>query len=198
MLKFEDAQMNEKQTNERKSKNHLNISSEFFFHCCAKVGNIVNPNAKPPNPYQEIDDYLNSDLSYNYKGNYYEDRDIDILLYWKEKQHQFPILSNIAKQVCAIPASNTSIERLFSAAKNTVNENRTNLGSERINQLLFLQNNLTVLKQLFHESRRKRTISMSSTTTVSSEDSSCKMPKQSRIDDEDTDSTSDEIEIFFD
>ncbi len=39
---------------------------------------------------------------------------------------------------------------------------------------------------------------MSSTTTVSSEDSSCTMPKQSRIDDEDNDSTSDEIEIFFD
>jgi hypothetical protein len=72
-----------------------------------------------------------------------------------------------------------------------------NLGTEKINQLLFLQKNFTLLKQLFHESRRKRIISMSSTTTVSSEDSTCTMPKQSRIEDEDINSTSDDIEIYF-
>ena len=158
----------------------------------------VSTNVKPSNPHQEIDDYLNSDLSYNYNGNYHEDGDIDVLLYWREKQHQFPSLSNIARQIFAIPASNTIVERLFSAAKNTVDEKRTNLGSEKINQLLFLQKNLTLLKQIFHEKRRKRTISMSSTTTVSSEESSCTMSKQPRTDDEDNCSTSEDIEMLFD
>ena len=39
---------------------------------------------------------------------------------------------------------------------------------------------------------------MSSTTTASSEDPSCIMPKQSRFDDEDNYSASDDFEIFFD
>ncbi|CAF1542534.1 unnamed protein product [Adineta ricciae] len=158
----------------------------------------ISPNAKAPNPHQEIDDYLNLDHSDDYNGKYYEDGDIDILSYWKEKQQQFPTLSNIAKQICAIPASNTIIERLFSAAKNTVDGKRTNLGSEKINQLLFLQKNLSTLKQLFQEKRRKRTVSMSSTTTMSSEDSSYTMAKRARIDDEDNYSSTDDIETFLD
>lgn len=158
----------------------------------------LNSNSKTPNPYQEIDDYLNSDLPYDYNKNSCEDGDIDVLLYWKEKQHQFSSLSAIAKQIYAIPASNTVIERLFSAAKNTVDHKRTNLGSERINQLLFLQKNFSVLKQLFHEKGRKRTVSMTSTTTTSSEDSLCTMSKQSRTDDEDNYNNSDDIEMFLD
>jgi hypothetical protein len=158
---------------------------------------MVNTNIKAPNPHQEIDDYLNSELCYDHHVNFYEDGEVDVLTYWREKQNIFPVLSSLAKEVCAIPASNTIVERLFLASKNTVTEKRTNLGTEKINQLLFLQKNFTLLKQLFHENRRKRTISMSPATTVSSEDSTCTMPKQSRIEDEDNYSTSDDIEIYF-
>jgi hypothetical protein len=158
----------------------------------------INTNVKVPNPYQEIDNYLNSDFCFNNHDDDYEDGDVDVLAYWKEKQNQFPTLSSLAKQVYAIPASNTIVERLFSASKNTVTEKRTNLGSEKINQLLFLQKNFALLKQLSHENRRKRTISMSSTNTILSEDSTCTMPKQPRIEDEISYSTSDGIEIYFD
>ncbi|CAF0735179.1 unnamed protein product [Rotaria sordida] len=46
----------------------------------------------------------------------------------------------------AVPALNTSIERLFSSSKNTVTDKRSSLGAEKINKLLFLQKNLTLLK----------------------------------------------------
>jgi hypothetical protein len=141
---------------------------------------IVNTTVKSPNQYQEIDDYFN--VTDSYYENYYEDDDIDVLSYWREKQNQFPVLAVLAKQIYAIPASNTVVERLFSASKNLISEKRTNLASEKINQLLFLQKNYKLLKQLLLESRRKRTISMSSTTTISSEDSTCTVPKQPKID----------------
>jgi hypothetical protein len=158
----------------------------------------INNNVKTSNPHQEIDDYLNCEYNYNYPDNSSEDGDIDILLYWREKQTIFPILASLAKQIHSIPASNTIVERLFSASKNTINEKRTSLACEKINQLIFLQKNFTLLKQLYNENRRKRTISISSTTTVSSEDSTCTMPKQSRIEDEISDLTSDDIELYFD
>jgi hypothetical protein len=155
-------------------------------------------NVKSSNPHKEIDDYLNSEYCPAYYDNNHEHGDIDVLNYWKEKQNIFPVLSSLAEQVFAIPASNTIIERLFSASKNTVTEKRTNLASEKINQLLFLQKNYALLKQLFHENKRKRTISMSSTTTMSSEDSTCTMPKQPRMEDEDSFNITDDIDISFD
>ena len=107
-------------------------------------------------------------------------------MFWRQHQHSFPILSQIARKVCAIPASNTVIERLFSSAKNVVTERRTRLDSEKINELLFLQKNMNTLKPLNYINQRKRTISMSSTTTASSEESTNTAPKQSRLDIDDS------------
>lgn len=152
---------------------------------------------KPPNIYQEIDDYLIDNSSQAYADDENAD-DIDILSFWKDKQHSFPVLSSIAKQVCAIPASNTVIERLFSASKNVVTEKRTRLGSEKINELLFLQKNLIILKNLVDNNSRKRTISMSSTTASSCEESTCTIPKQQRLEVDTSFSDSDDAEIFLD
>lgn len=163
---------------------------------------ILYKSVETRNPHQQIDDYLNSEFSNNQDDIYSQDGDIDVLSYWREKQKQFPVLSCIAKQIFAIPASNTIAERLFSTSKNIISEKRTNLGSEKVNQLLFLQKNLTMLKQLFNENenRRKRTISMSSTNTVSSEDSTstCTTPKQSKFDDDENYNTLGYSDIFID
>ncbi len=74
--------------------------------------------------------------------------DGDILLYWKNHEHLFPTLASIVATIYSIPASNTTVERLFSAAGNTISNRRTNLNCEKINKLLFLNKNLLVLKQL--------------------------------------------------
>ena len=88
--------------------------------------------------------------------------------------------------VCAIPASNIIIERLFSAAKNVVTDKRKSLDCEKINEILILQKNLKTSKQLSNNSiTLKRTIPISSSTTVSSEDSICTAPKLTCIDVED-------------
>ena len=122
--------------------------------------------------------------------------DIDISCYWKEKQLHLPVLSTLSKQVFAIPASNTVIERLFSALKNTVSDKRMSLGDEKINKLLFLQKNFSTLRELRDETSTKRTYSMSSMTTISSEGSMCTAAKQQRLDDEDSYSNSDGDVLF--
>ncbi|CAF4872642.1 unnamed protein product [Rotaria socialis] len=99
------------------------------------------------NSYQEIENYLNTDYS-DIPHNDDDLDDIDILSFWQEHRHTFSQLAKLAKLakiICAMPASNTIVERLFSAAKN-------------------------------------RTVSISSTATVSSEESTCTAPKLTCID----------------
>ncbi|CAF4271019.1 unnamed protein product, partial [Rotaria sordida] len=116
----------------------------------------------------------------DFRQSFFDDNnsdDIDILLFWQERQQLFPILSKIAKVICAVPVANTIIERLFSAAKN----------------------NMQTLKQLSNNDFcRKRTVSMSSTTTVSSEESTCTVAKKSRINIEDSFSDLYNKDIFLD
>ena len=58
------------------------------------------------------------------------------------------MLTAIAREVFAIPASNTAVERLFSSAKHTVDDKRTRLSIEKIDRLLFLQRNEIAFKRL--------------------------------------------------
>ncbi|CAM4940452.1 unnamed protein product [Rotaria socialis] len=89
--------------------------------------------------------------------------------------------------LATIPASNTIIERLSSTTKNVVTEKTTRLDCEKINQMLFLQKNMEIFKELLNSDfRRKRTASMSWTTTVSSEESTCTAPKQLCLDVDDS------------
>ena len=124
------------------SNNDANTTGPKIKHLLTQCFDIANKtNAKCPNPHPEIDDYLNCEVPDDYSICHSGDGDIDILAHWKENQSQYPGLSLLAKQVYAIPASNTVVERLFSMSKNTINEKRTNLVSEKINQLLFLKKN---------------------------------------------------------
>lgn len=151
----------------------------------------IDQTSKSTNPRTEIDEYLASNLfHYSTPGA----DDLDVLLFWKEKKHAYPTLSSIARDIFAIPASNTTIERLFSSSKNMVNEKRTRLASEKVNQLLFLQKNFKNLKSLTSINKRKRTLSASSSTTSSS-DLGCSISKQRRVDESDF-SDSDDIEFL--
>ncbi|CAF1153450.1 unnamed protein product [Rotaria magnacalcarata] len=87
--------------------------------------------------------------------------DADVLLFWKQHQNKFPTLASIVKDIYSIPASNTTVERLFSSAGSTISDRRTNLDSEKVNKLLFLNKNLLTLKELdrqqllnMHEKRK--------------------------------------------
>jgi hypothetical protein len=104
---------------------------------------------KPPsipqknNVEKELENYLTSTLVME------GDAEDDILSFWKQHKQSFPLIASIARDILAIPASNTSVERQFSSCKNTVTDKRTKLGSEKLNKLIFLKKNMNVLKEKF-------------------------------------------------
>ena len=88
-----------------------------------------------PLPVAKVDDELDHYMALDV---FLHEKD-DVLMFWKEHSTKFPMLSSIVRDLYAIPASNTIVERLFSSSKNTVTDRRTNLAAEKINKLLFLQ-----------------------------------------------------------
>ena len=84
--------------------------------------------------------------------------DDDLLSFWRRKKNDFPTIAAIARRVLAIPAANTSVERLFSSSKIIIGDRRTRLGAEKIDKLMFLQKNLMALKNMFDAKNGSATI----------------------------------------
>ena len=78
-----------------------------------------------------------------------EEEEDDVLSYWKQNENLYPIIAYISRRILTIPASNTSVERLFPTCKNTITDKRTKLGGEKLNKIMFLQKNMNILKEKF-------------------------------------------------
>ncbi|CAF3602232.1 unnamed protein product [Rotaria socialis] len=108
-------------------------------------------------------------------------------------------------------------ERLFSSFKATISDRRTKLDAEKVNKLLFLQKNLSVLKKLDYVTtdeptnlqQKRKTAKTSSTTmpfqaeeeTFATRGKQIQVPEQNNVvlsddDDDTTDKENDEIECF--
>ena len=70
------------------------------------------------------------------------DKSGDPLLWWKNREVLYPILSKLAKKYLAIPASSVPSERIFSLAGNLVTKKRVNLLPENVDLLIFLNKNI--------------------------------------------------------
>jgi hypothetical protein len=117
-------------------------------------------------PYDELNEYMMINVQLNEED--------DILKFWLNQKSTFPILFTVVQDFYAIPASNTTVERLFSCSKNTITDKRTSLGAEKVNKLLFLQKNLALLKSFDEQidgvdtNEKTRKIDEQSTSTISS------------------------------
>lgn len=65
----------------------------------------------------------------------------DPLIWWKQNEHLYPILSQIAKIYLAIPASQATCERSFSTAKRICIPSRTLLTPKHVGQYVFSRQN---------------------------------------------------------
>jgi hypothetical protein len=70
------------------------------------------------------------------------EKDFRILKWWRQHSEQFPTLSKVARFIHSIPASSAPSERTFSTAGFTMNERRTNLEPDSVDDLMFLYSNL--------------------------------------------------------
>ncbi|CAF4082991.1 unnamed protein product [Rotaria sp. Silwood2] len=111
-------------------------ASKDLLSSCFDIPKIDLKSTSPS--YDELKEYMTLDVQLTEQD--------DILQFWLQQKSKFPILFSVVQDFYAVPASNTSIERLFSSSKNTVTDKRSSLGADKINKLLFLQKNLTLLK----------------------------------------------------
>lgn len=84
------------------------------------------------NPYGELEYYLTATFEYEV------DAEFDVLRWWSRMTMQFPIMSLIAKDILAVPASTASVEQAFSTGGGYVLNERQSMMSLRSleNQLL--------------------------------------------------------------
>ena len=61
------------------------------------------------------------------------------LIWWKNHDTQYPVLSKLAKQFLGVPATSAPSERIFSAAGNTITKKRNRLKPDISSVLVFLQ-----------------------------------------------------------
>jgi hypothetical protein len=109
----------------------------------------------------EFDRYIDDEMKI--------EKDMNVLIYWNNNKSSYPTLAKIAQRVLSIPATNTSVERLFSDSGNTITNRRTRLQTSKVNQLLFIRRNLSTLRELFPpsiEQLKKRKNSSTSTTPM--------------------------------
>jgi len=70
------------------------------------------------------------------------------LLWWKNKQNEFPVIADIAKEFLNAPATSIASERVFSKAGAIINKKRASLSSKNANMLIFIAHNQKILNQL--------------------------------------------------
>ena len=75
----------------------------------------------------------------------------DILKFWNQHRQRYSTLTNIALGILATFASDAEVERLFSAAKFTMGDNRSSLRTDQFNNLIFVLKNLAILDELNSE-----------------------------------------------
>lgn len=73
--------------------------------------------------------YTDDDLQ-RYRREQQAPHDVNPLTWWRDNQHNYPILKHLAFDVLAAPASTAADERLFSMAGNVVNEQRPHTQEE--------------------------------------------------------------------
>ena len=66
-------------------------------------------------------------------------RETDIHLYWKAKQFDLPIISKIARDFLAIPATSATSECVFSVGSDVVTKKRNRLTGDSVRMIMCLK-----------------------------------------------------------
>lgn len=69
------------------------------------------------------------------------DIDANLIEYWQEKKYSYPYLRKLALIVHAVPATQVSVERAFSALKIILSDLRCNLSERTLRSLMFVKLN---------------------------------------------------------
>jgi hypothetical protein len=59
--------------------------------------------------------------------------------FWKSYSETYPLLSKLAKRIHSMPATSTGVERQFSNAGLIINQRRTNINPEQVDNILLIR-----------------------------------------------------------
>ena len=71
-----------------------------------------------------------------------ENKGINVLTWWRDNQVIYPNLCRVARKYVCVPATSVPSERVFSSAGLIVSDRRACLKPEKVNQLVFLNQNV--------------------------------------------------------
>jgi hypothetical protein len=86
--------------------------------------------------HRELDAYLQLDLT---KCTYSQEKNDNLLLFWKEQEFLLPNLAKLSKKIFTIPASFAAVGRSFSAAGHTISQRRTNINPSTVNDMMLVR-----------------------------------------------------------
>lgn len=101
----------------------------------SKVNSHVFSKLKQREKSSEFEKYINTSIIIPPSNENY-----DILGYWKSRVQEFPILSNIAKDYLACPATSAFVEQIFSRASLLLNDERQAMSPDTIREMMCLEN----------------------------------------------------------
>ncbi len=78
------------------------------------------------------------------------------LQWWFMKKSKYPLLFDLMRCVCCVPATSATSERCFSSAGLIVTEKRTRLAAEKVSDLVFLRNVWEYCEGLLRERAAKK------------------------------------------
>jgi hAT family C-terminal dimerisation region len=121
--------------------------------------NLRNPNQRKVVPVHsdvillqridaEIEDYVNNMESIPIIKKVAGERVMaNPLIWWRNKQRQLPLMSNLARRTLCIPATSAPSERLFSLAGLTI----TKFSSDTASAIVFLHDNWNLAEEYHNE-----------------------------------------------
>lgn len=84
----------------------------------------------------------------------------DLMQFWRESKQLWPALYELAAVVHSVPSTQVSVERLFSAMKFILNDLRTSLNGDILEDILLIRANRAFAKRDINEKSTKRRISI--------------------------------------
>ncbi|XP_048474095.1 E3 SUMO-protein ligase ZBED1-like [Rhincodon typus] len=98
-----------------------------------------DPIERMPEIHQQLESYLAEPL---------RKRNTNPFDWWKNNEHRFPAVANLAKQYLAIPATSVSATRAFFCSSSIPDQTRSALLPDNIDQILFLHKNFDYIESL--------------------------------------------------
>ncbi|KAK7915973.1 hypothetical protein WMY93_011734 [Mugilogobius chulae] len=70
--------------------------------------------------------------------------DANPFIWWKTNKAKFPHVAELARRHLCVPGTSVASERIFSTAGDIVDANRSRLGADNVDKLIFLQKNMKI------------------------------------------------------